>query len=108
MTDKDTKLTFEDFKADILRWKNQHIDEFDRFSSIMASCDEQQYMKFYRTISSRMIGLQQNWKEAWCDGDDSTLDKIFVQFNENAIPQSIIDEFYRLTCKNLCLSKNHR
>jgi hypothetical protein len=95
MTDPDKKLTFDDFKADILRWKNQHIDEFDRFSAIMASCDEQQYMKFYRTISSRMIGLQQNWKEAWCDGDDSTLDKIFVQFNEKSIPQSIIDEFYK-------------
>jgi hypothetical protein len=95
MTDKYSNLTFEDFKADILSWKNQHIDEFEKFSTIMASCDEQQYMKFYRAISMRIMGLHQNWKEAWRESNDESVDKIFMQFNEKSIPQSIIDEFYK-------------
>ena len=34
------KLTYEQFKEDILQWKNTHREEYNRFSRLMTNGDE--------------------------------------------------------------------
>lgn len=36
------KLTYEQFKEDILQWKNTHREEYNRFSRLMTNGDERQ------------------------------------------------------------------
>ena len=40
----DEQLTYEQFKADILRWKNTHREEYSRFARLMTNGDEKQYL----------------------------------------------------------------
>lgn len=38
------ELTYEQFKADILQWKDAHREEYTRFSKMMADGNEMQYL----------------------------------------------------------------
>ena len=38
------KLTYEQFKADILQWKDAHREEYRRFAKMMADGNEVQYL----------------------------------------------------------------
>ena len=44
------KLTYEQFKEDILQWKNTHREEYNRFSRLMTNGDERQYLAICKTI----------------------------------------------------------
>ena len=44
------KLTYEQFKEDILQWKNTHREEYNRFSRLMTNGDERQYLAICRSI----------------------------------------------------------
>ena len=37
-------LTYDQFKADILHWKNTHREEYNRFARLMTNGDERQYL----------------------------------------------------------------
>ena len=39
----ESRLTYDQFKADILRWKNSHREEYNRFARLMTNGDERQY-----------------------------------------------------------------
>lgn len=43
MKDKENKEKFEVFKAGILKWKNEHREEYNEFARIMTNCDETFY-----------------------------------------------------------------
>ena len=45
------QLTYEQFKEDILRWKNSHREEYNRFARLMANGDERQYLAICRARS---------------------------------------------------------
>ena len=45
------KLTYEQFKEDILQWKNTHREEYNRFSRLMTNGDERQYLAICKAIS---------------------------------------------------------
>ena len=44
------KLTYEEFKADILQWKDAHREEYRRFAKMMADGNEMQYLAVCRAI----------------------------------------------------------
>lgn len=44
------KLTYEQFKEDILQWKNTHREEYNRFSRLMTNGDERQYLAICKAI----------------------------------------------------------
>lgn len=44
------QLTYEQFKEDILRWKNTHREEYVRFARLMTNGDEKQYLAICRAI----------------------------------------------------------
>ena len=64
------KLTYEQFKADILQWKDAHREEYRRFAKMMADGNEVQYLAVCRAIFRQLPGIKKEWQMSWCD--DST------------------------------------
>lgn len=88
------KLTYEQFKADILRWKNVHREEYSRFARLMTNGDEKQYLAICRAIFKKLPKIKTEWELCWNDDSVEGLDNIDLQFKENAVPGQIV-ELYR-------------
>lgn len=54
------KLTYEQFKADILQWKDAHREEYRRFAKMMADGNEVQYLAVCRAIFRQLPGIKRN------------------------------------------------
>ena len=88
------KLTYEQFKADILRWKNTHREEYSSFARLMTNGDEKQYLAICRAIFKKLPKIKEEWELCWNDGSTEGFDNIDLQFKENAVPRQIV-ELYR-------------
>ncbi len=85
---------FEDFKADIWKWKTDNREKYNRFAQMMSGCDEQGFFLFYRTVAKQMPQLVRQW-ELTCN-DDTCPDKfaeIYVLFKEQNLPQQIVGQY---------------
>ena len=51
------KQTYEQFKADILQWKDAHREEYRRFAKMMAGGNEMQYLAVCRAIARNQAGM---------------------------------------------------
>lgn len=54
------KQTYEQFKADILQWKDAHREEYRRFAKMMADGNEMQYLAVCRAIFKQLPGIKRN------------------------------------------------
>lgn len=54
------KLTYEQFKADILQWKDAHREEYTHFAKMMADGNEMQYLAVCRAIFKQLPGIKRN------------------------------------------------
>lgn len=88
------KLTYEQFKADILLWKNAHREEYRRFAKMMADGNEMQYLAVCRAIFKQLPGIKKEWRMSWCDDSTDAFGNIGLHFKENAVPGQIV-ELYR-------------
>lgn len=88
------KLTYEQFKEDILRWKNTHREEYNRFARLMTNGDEKQYLAICRAIFRQLPEIKREWELSWNDDSTEGFDNIYLQFKENAVPGQIV-ELYR-------------
>ena len=88
------KLTYEQFKADILQWKDTHREEYRRFAKMMADGNEMQYLAVCRAIFKQLPGIKKEWRMSWCDDSTDTFMNIGLHFKEDAVPGKIV-ELYR-------------
>ena len=88
------KQTYEQFKADILQWKDAHREEYNRFSRLMTNGDERQYLAICKAIFRQLPGIRREWELSWNDDSTDGLANIDMQFAENAVPGQIV-ELYR-------------
>lgn len=88
------KLTYEQFKADILQWKNTHREEYCRFARLMTNGDERQYLAICRAIFRQLPKIKTEWELCWNDDSTERFDNIDLHFKENAVPGQIV-ELYR-------------
>ena len=88
------KLTYEQFKEDILQWKNTHREEYNRFSRLMTNGDERQYLAICKAIFRQLPSIRREWELSWNDDSTDGLANIGMQFAENAVPGQIV-ELYR-------------
>lgn len=88
------KQTYEQFKADILQWKDAHREEYTRFAKIMADGNEMQYLAVCRAIFRQLPGIKKEWQMSWCDDSTDGFENISLHFKENAVPGQIV-ELYR-------------
>ena len=87
-------MTYEQFKADILQWKNTHREEYSRFARLMTNGDERQYLAICQTIFRQLPGIRREWELSWNDDSTEGFGNIDLQFKENAVPRQIV-ELYR-------------
>ena len=88
------KQTYEQFKADILQWKDTHREEYRRFAKMMADGNEMQYLAVCRAIFRQLPGIKKEWQMSWCDDSTDGFRNIDLHFKENAVPGQIV-ELYR-------------
>ena len=88
------KQTYEQFKADILQWKDTHREEYRRFAKMMADGNEMQYLAVCRAIFKQLPGIKKEWRMSWCDDSTDAFRNIGLHFKENAVPEQIV-ELYR-------------
>ena len=88
------KQTYEQFKADILQWKDMHREEYRRFAKMMADGNEMQYLAVCRAIFKQLPGIRREWQQSWCDDSTDGFRNIGLHFKENAVPGQIV-ELYR-------------
>ncbi len=88
------KQTYEQFKADILQWKDTHREEYRRFAKMMADGNEMQYLAVCRAIFKQLPGIKKEWQMSWCDDSTDAFRNIGLHFKENAVPGQIV-ELYR-------------
>ncbi len=88
------KQTYEQFKADILQWKDAHREEYRRFAKMMADGNEMQYLAVCRAIFRQLPGIKKEWQMSWCDDSTDGFENISLHFKENAVPGQIV-ELYR-------------
>lgn len=88
------KLTYEQFKEDILQWKNTHREEYNCFSRLMTNGDERQYLAICKAIFRQLPSIRREWELSWNDDSTDGLANINMQFSENAVPGQIV-ELYR-------------
>lgn len=87
-------MTYEQFKADILQWKNTHREEYSRFARLMTNGDERQYLAICQAIFRQLPGIRREWELSWNDDSTEGFGNIDLQFKENAVPRQIV-ELYR-------------
>ena len=88
------KQTYEQFKADILQWKDSHREEYRRFAKMMADGNEMQYLAVCRAIFKQLPGIRREWQQSWCDDSSDSFRNIGLHIKENAVPGQIV-ELYR-------------
>ena len=88
------KQTYEQFKADILQWKDAHREEYTRFANMMADGNEVQYLAVCRAIFRQLPGIKKEWQLSWRDDSTGGFRNISLHFKENAVPGQIV-ELYR-------------
>lgn len=85
------KQTYEQFKADILQWKDTHREEYRRFAKMMADGNEMQYLAVCRAIFKQLPGIKKEWRMSWCNDSTDAFRNIGLHFKENAVPGQIVD-----------------
>lgn len=93
MKDKENKEKFEAFKAGILKWKNEHREEYNEFACIMTNCDETFYYQIFKAVIGQMRHVAREWELAWGDDGDETFDSVFILVSKENLPQKINEMF---------------
>lgn len=93
MKDKEKQEKFEAFKAGILKWKNEHREEYNEFARIMTNCDETFYYQIFKAVIGRMRHIAREWELSWGDDGDETFDSIFILVSRENLPQKISEMF---------------
>ena len=89
------KLTYEQFKADILQWKNTHREEYCRFARLMTNGDERQYLAICRSIFKQLPKIKTEWELCWKDDSKDDFNDIDLLFKEESVPKQIVETFQK-------------
>ena len=91
----ESQLTYDQFKADILQWKNSHREEYNRFARLMTNGDERQYLAICRSIFQQLPKVKTEWELCWGDDSQDDFDNIGLLFNEESVPEQIVKAFHK-------------
>lgn len=91
--EKENKPTWEQFKEELLRWKNAHTEEYNRFTRAMQSCDAVGFIKFYRKITDLMPKLDSQWRRVWDSENLADIDDMVLSLRESDLPENLLREY---------------
>ncbi len=92
---RDKKQKFEEFKAELLKWKNEHREEYNRFARCMANGDERQYFQIFKAVALQSRKTIKALELCWGDDCSEDFEEVNMVFNEEALPKEIVEAFYR-------------
>lgn len=93
MSNNENSEKFEAFKAGLLKWKNEHREEYNEFARHMSNCDGSYYYHIFKAVSSQMSHIAKEWELSWGDDADVTFDSMFMQVAKENLPKQIADMF---------------
>lgn len=88
------KLTYDQFKADILQWKNTHREEYNRFARLMTNGDERQYLAICKAIFRQLPKVKTEWELCWGNDSKENFENIDLLFKEDAVPKQIVELYH--------------
>lgn len=88
------KLTYDQFKADILHWKNTHREEYNRFARLMTNGDKRQYLDICKAIFRQLPRIKTEWELCWDDYSKGNFENIDLMFKEDAVPKRIVELYH--------------
>lgn len=88
------KLTYDQFKADILHWKNTHREEYNRFARLMTNGDERQYLDICKAIFRQLPRIKTEWELCWDDDSKGNFENIDLLFKKDAVPKRIVELYH--------------
>ena len=65
MSNNENSEKFEAFKAGLLKWKNEHREEYNEFARHMSNCDGSYYYHIFKAVSSQMSHIAKEWELSW-------------------------------------------
>lgn len=89
----ESRLIYDQFKADILQWKNSHREEYNRFARLMTNGDERHYLAICRAIFKQLPKVKTEWELCWGDDSVENFDNISLLFSEESVPEQIVEAF---------------
>ena len=87
-------LTYDQFKADILHWKNTHREEYNRFARLMTNGDKRQYLDICKAIFRQLPRIKTEWELCWDDDSKGNFENIDLMFKEDAVPKRIVELYH--------------
>ena len=96
----ESRLTYDQFKANILQWKNSHREEYNRFARLMTNGDERQYLSICRAIFKQLPKVKTEWELCWDDDNKYYFNDIDLLFNEEAVPEQIVEAYQKQRDEN--------
>ncbi len=91
----DKTLRFERFKAEILRWKGEHREEYNRFARSMDNGDERLYLEIFKAVATQSRKTIKSLELCWDDDSKKDFGEVNMAFNEDALPAEIVDDFHK-------------
>ena len=91
----ESRLIYDQFKADILQWKNSHREEYNRFARLMTNGDERHYLAICRAIFKQLPKVKTEWELCWGDDSVENFDNISLLFSEESVPEQIVEAFQK-------------
>ena len=88
------KLTYDQFKADILHWKNTHREEYNRFARLMTNGDKRQYLDICKAIFRQLPRIKTEWELCWDDDSKGNFENIDLLFKKDAVPKRIVELYH--------------
>ena len=96
----ESRLIYDQFKADILQWKNSHREEYNRFARLMTNGDERQYLSICRAIFKQLPKVKTEWELCWDDDNKDDFNDIDLLFSEESVPAQIIEAYQKQRDEN--------
>lgn len=93
MANNEKSEKFETFKAGLLKWKNEHREEYNEFARQMTNCDGCYYYHIFKAVCSQMPHIAREWELSWGDDADETFDSMFMLVAKEDLPKQIADMF---------------
>ena len=95
MAHKQTDNTrFEQFKQEVLAWKEEHRDEYNRFSRMMAESDGMEFVMLYKSCSKLLPAYAKEWKNQWSGDGAMNFDRFDTKVQSSKLAKVWVDRFH--------------
>ncbi len=95
MADKHTENTrFEQFKQEVLTWKEEHMNEYNRFSRMMAESDGMEFVMLYQFCSKLLPAYAKEWKSQWNGEGTMDFNRFDTKVQSSKLAKVWVDRFH--------------